>query len=147
MTEQNKKIAMYGAAALGIGIAAFFIFKPQSSTPGNGGIYDPTGNGGVTNPGQTVFNPSVIAERLYTAMVIVGTDEDEIFNALAGLSEPQYYQVAQKFGKRSYNSTTGTNHSFNPFTDLPLEPLKVWLKNELSTSDYETLRKRFPNYL
>ncbi|WP_035677916.1 hypothetical protein [Flavobacterium limnosediminis] len=149
MTPIQKQYALYGGIALAVGIAAWFIFKPTSTTTsGSYGSNDPTGNGGVLNPGTVVFNAKNIAEKLYNAMKDSGTDEDLIFNSLQGLSLTQFAQVIQAFGKRSYNSLYGNQINWNPlFGSLPLEPLQVWLKSELSAKSYETLRLRYSYYL
>lgn len=148
MTPQQKQYAIYGGVALAVGIAAYLIFKPTSTTAGSYGSNDPTGNGGILNPGGSVFNAANIADKLYNAMKSIGTDEDLIFNSLQGVSQTQFGQVIQAFGKKSYNSTYGNQINYSPWAgNLPLEPLQVWLKSELSDQSYETLRQKYSYYL
>jgi len=141
MTEKNKKIAQI---VIG-GVAAVVLFKlimPKTDT--SGGANDPTGNGGTaaTLPGGT-FNASVVAETLYDAMKNSGTNEAKIINALKYVTPAQFAQVVQKFGKRSYNKTLGNQYNLIPFTTLPLEPLQVWLENELSDEQYNILSLKY----
>lgn len=148
MTPVQKQYAIYGGVALTIGIVAWLIFKPTSTTSGSYGSNDPTGNGGILTPGGSVFSATNIAEKLYNAMKNSGTDEDLIFNSLQGVSQTQFGQVIQAFGKRSYNSLYGNQINYAPmFGSLPLEPLQVWLKSELSDQSYETLRQKYSYYL
>lgn len=147
MTPKQQQYAIYGGIAIVACFTAWMAFKPTSTVPGAYGSNDPTGNGGVINPGETVFNARNIAEKLYNAMKNTGTDEDLIFNSLQGVSQNQFGQIVLAFGRRSYNELYGNQINFNPIESLPLEPLQVWLKSELSDNSYETLRQKYSYYL
>lgn len=142
LTEQQKKYGLIGLGLLLAGTITYFAFKTPKADAG-GTQYDPTGNNGGTTGGSAgyVFNAVNVADTLHVAMKDSGTDEDAIFNVLAPLSQAQFATVIQKFGNRLYNDTLGNSTWGTP------QPLKHWLKEELSSSDYETLRKKFPNYL
>ncbi|RDI07043.1 hypothetical protein [Flavobacterium sp. AG291] len=140
MTDKEKKIALYAGVGL---VAVLLISRILPKTDKSGGIDDPTGNGTNTNIPGTTFNPSSVAETLYDAMKEMGTDEAKIMNALQYVNASQFAQVAAKFGKRSYNKTLGNQINPWPLTPLPLLPLQVWLENELSSSQYNTLRLKY----
>ena len=92
---------------------------------------------------KVAFNASKVAEAIYDAMKESGTNEIKIVNALKSVTLEQYKLVAQKFGKQSYNKTLGNQYNFNPFSSLPLEPLQVWLENELSDEQYNILSLKY----
>lgn len=140
MTDKEKNIAKI---AIG-GLAAFVLYKlVMPKTDNSGGSEDPTGNGSNTNVPGATFNASVVAEKLYEAMRKSGTNETAILNALMYVNPTQFAQVAAKFGKRSYNMTTGNQINYTPWTPLTLYPLQVWLENELSESQYNILRNKY----
>lgn len=139
ITQQQKKYALIGLGLLLAGTITYFALK-KPNTDNGGTQYDPTGNNTTGGTGY-VFNALNVAETLHTAMKDSGTDEDTIFNVLAPLSQAQFLTVIQKFGNRLYNDWTGNSIWGSP------QPLKHWFQQELSASDYETLRKKFPNNL
>jgi len=144
MTPKEKKYlnyGFYGVAAVGI----LYLIFAESKEDG-GGSEDPTGNG-TTVPGSTVFNAKAIAEKLYDAMKETGTKTQQILTALETVSQTQFGQVVTAFGRRSYNAQMGNQINFNPFFNLPLVNLKGWLEEELDAGNYDTLRKKYPNYL
>lgn len=137
MTPNQKKIA------IGAGAGIILLLLLSKGNDNSGAQTDPTGNGDVTNPDNTVqaFNSKTIADGLYDAMAGFGTDEEEIMNLLRTVTQTQFGKVVTSFGKRKYNTYTGS-------TELgSLQPLKVWLKEELATNEYNTLRLKYPNYL
>ncbi|QEE49606.1 annexin [Flavobacterium alkalisoli] len=144
MTKKNK-IVLGIVAGLAATVIIYNVVKKKTDISGNG---DPTGNGtGSTNP-SVPFNANTIAEKLYDAMKNTGTDEDAIFSALRNVTQAQFAQVVAAFKYRSYNSTAGNQINYIPWGDpLPLKDLPYWLKNELSSSDYQKLSLKFPNYL
>jgi len=131
---------------IGVGIAAglliIYLVTKSPSTTTNAGE-DPTGNG--SNPTGDVtpkFNAKAIADGLEAAMLVWdGTDETEIQNLLRNVNASQFAQIDKAFGKREYNSWTGFQLGGSD------QPLKVWLKEELSTTDYNLLRLKYPNSL
>lgn len=147
MTKKNK-IILGIAAGLAATVIIYNVVKKKTDISGTG---DPTGNGtgsaGSANP-SVPFNANTIAEKLYDAMKNTGTDEDAIFSALKNVTQVQFAQVVAAFQNRSYNSTTGNQINYMPWGDpLPLRDLPYWLKKELSSSDYQKLSLKFPNYL
>lgn len=149
MTAKESKNIKIG---VGVAAAAALIYYLSQGAPA-GSQSDPTGNGGIFNPGGSngggvaQFDANRVATILFDAMREMGTDRDAIFAALKNVNESQFTQVMQKFGKRSYNTTTGNQYNFFPITPLPLYDLPFWLKSELSTKDYGTLRAKYPNKL
>lgn len=145
MTAKNKKILVI-AAAVGAAVIIYHVVKTKTDTSGTG--YDPTGNGGSNGSSELPFNANSTAEKLYEAMRNTGTDEEAIFAALKNITQQQFAQVITAFQNRSYNSSMGNQVNYAPWSSsLPLKDLPYWLKNELSSSDYNKLRLRFPNHL
>jgi hypothetical protein len=90
-----------------------------------------------------VFSPSQKATALYNAMNIYnGTDEQTIIEELTGVTQNQFVLISKAFGLRNYNRLLG----YNTVGGASLS-LKTWLKEELSTADYNLLRKKFPMHL
>lgn len=137
----SKKTKIYIGVAVGA-VLIYFLTKSPSTTTANNGT-DPTGNSSNTT-GNSVptFNASTIADELETAMLVwYGTDTTSIQNLLRNVTSDQFAQVVTAFGNREYNTWTG-------FSTLgSLEPLKVWLNSELSSSDYNLLKLKYPNSL
>jgi hypothetical protein len=132
-----KTISKIGLSVLGLGVLAFAIFYKDNNpkyTYGNSGT--------IGNTGQA-FDAKTIANLLEKAMWdSFKTDESTIFQLLAPLSEAQFYNVMQAFGKRSYNTITGGNGITVWEYDL-----KTWLKSELNSGMYNTLQTKFYKYL
>jgi len=156
LTSNDKKILKYGGATIVVGSILYLMFYKKPAGDG-GASADPTGNGTVTNPGGTyTFDATKTANELYDAMKPTGfagwtglnpNERAKIFAALERVNQTQFGQVVQKFGRRSYNKTAGNQINYFPITPLPLEPLAVWLKNELDFEDYSLLKIKYPNYL
>jgi hypothetical protein len=128
-----------GAAVVAGFLALYFVFGKNKDN--SGANADPTTNS------VTPFNAKSTAESLFEAMKNSGTDEDAILETLKHINSVQFAQVVLAFGKRYYNTYTGNQYSFNPFSPLPALPLKTWLKEELSSSDYAILKLRYINNL
>ena len=135
MTKQQKYIVGGAVAAL----ALYLVFGKKSET-GNG--VDPTGNDGAPGSG-IVFDAAKVSEDLYRAMKEMGTDEEAIIQTLVPVSPAQFVQVVKVFGKKGYNVNTGTNWGIW----LEDYTLPEWLREELSTSDYNKLKIKYPNSL
>ncbi len=138
MTKQQKYI-LYGTAAIGV---LYLIFGKKADDGGGGGGVDPTGNEGPPGSGY-IFNPGKVANDLWRAMKDMGTDEEAIFQTLVPVTPAQFVKVVQAFGTAGYNMNTGTA------TGIWLEELTLpqWLREELSTSDYNKLKVKYPNSL
>lgn len=138
MEAKTKKIVLIAAGAVAAGTILYFVLRKKTDSTGE--ECDPTGNGGNCNQ----VDPSLVADQLYDAMKESGTDEQAILLALKNVNKTMFDQVIQKFGKQSYNKLLGNQIRINPFSSLPLEPLQVWLKNELTTSEYSKLKLKYP---
>jgi len=144
MTDKDKKWLLIGG---GVIAAIVVVSLVKGKTDTSGAASDPTGNGSA--PATTPFNAAYVSDTLLEAMRYGGTDEEAIINALKNVSPAQFKLVIADFAKQSYNSVMGNQINYFPITPLPLEPLKVWLKSELSASTYNTLRLKYQslNYL
>ena len=87
------------------------------------------------------FNAYEVAKVLEIAMDQYGTDEDTIMQTLSEISVAQMKKVIAAFGSKKYNTWTGDGYGVFSY------PLKVWLKEELSTSSYLTLKSKFKSLL
>lgn len=141
--KQQKKLIT------GLAIAGGLYMLYKIYTADNGGTpWDPTGN---TSPNPHVgsnFNAAKVANDLYEAMRYSGTDEEAIMQTLRYVTQDQFAKVVVAFGEKQYNRTLG--NQINPtawFTELPFVGLAGWLKNELSNSEYHTLKLKYPKYL
>ena len=138
ITKQHKIIGGVAAAML----AAYIIYRVASKKVDNSGSpYDITGNGSTT-PASANFSAASVAAVLYEAMRYIGTDEAKILNALKPLNAAQFQQVITAFGSRNYNTTTGNTTEYL-WNHIGKHPLHVWLKNELSGSEYKLLQQKF----
>lgn len=147
MTPNQLKYTKIGIAVV---IGGFIIYKMIPASDSTGGATDPTGNGTLpagSNPAFT-FNAQKVANDLYDAMKTANFSHGDIIPILQRVSQTQFGQVVTAFGKRKYNSITGNTYTdiFGIY-DLPAVDLKGWLKSELSTSDYNFLKLKYPNYL
>ncbi|WP_157499525.1 hypothetical protein [Flavobacterium commune] len=141
ITEQEKKNLTIGIAVAIGGIVLYTVLRPKTES-----FADPTGNGTYI-PGQVAFNAKSVAGSLYNAMKDMGTDEEAIIEILKPVNQTQFAQVVTAFGRKSYNTVTGNQYSFDPFSSLPLLGLKDWLFNELSGKEYAILRLKYPYHL
>lgn len=141
MTPQNKKIAIYSAVALGLGLVVYYVF---GNPEGGGSETDPTGNNGGSNPAlpTPVFNAKKVSLELFDAMNQMGTDEDTIISTLRTVTPSQFLQVIKAFGKERYTDYLGYKTSFGTERNL-----QYWLKAELSSQEYLNLKRKYPNSL
>ncbi|KGO84434.1 hypothetical protein Q763_01445 [Flavobacterium beibuense F44-8] len=138
MDAKTKKIIIATTGVIAAGTILYFVLRKK--TDNSGGECDPTGNG----QNCIQVNPSVVADSLYNAMKESGTDEEAILLALKNVNAIMFDQVIKKFGKQSYNKYLGNQINLTPWNPLPLEPLPVWLKSELTTSEYNKLKLKYP---
>lgn len=82
----------------------------------------------------------LVVTRLYEAMRIIGTNDTEIFYQLNGLGNDEFNHVYNKFGRRYYNKFKGTD-STDKIGDLL--DLIEWLRQELSSSKFDVVRRKF----
>jgi hypothetical protein len=96
------------------------------------------------------INAKEIATILYNAMKEANFTNTEkrktILTTLTGINEAQFSWIVKAFGSRFYNKLTG-NVYFALWQTPVKHPLKVWLKEELSESDYQLLKSNYPKYL
>lgn len=140
MTPQQKEYLKYGGIAVGTGLVVWFL--ASKSKESGGGQTDPTN--GNTGGGYSIpFNAASVAENLFQLMDGYGTKEDEIIAELTQVTQAQFGQVVQAFGKKPYY-LFGSNDWLGD-----LQGLKYWLQEELGvTSDYyRTLKLKYPSYL
>lgn len=140
ITDTQKKagiiIGLVGAVVLG-----YFVLRKNPDK--DGGTNDPTGNGSAGGDITPVFNAKAIADNLFALMDSYGTKEDEIVIELTNVSQFQFSEVINSFGKPPYY-LFGSNEWFGS----PLG-LVGWLKEELgvTSEEYRTLKLKYPNYL
>ena len=133
---QASKILPIAIGLTGVGI---FVLAISKSIKGKNSVVYLDDTGAQNEP---LFDAKSVADTLHEAMKSAGTDEDMIFEALTGISAMQFASVIKAFGYRLYNTYTGTSYmAVNKY------PLKTWLKEELSESDYKTLKNNFPKQL
>lgn len=133
--EANKILPI----AIGFAGVGIFVLAISQSIKGKNSVMYLDDTGAQSQP---VFDSKSVAETLHEAMKNTGTDEDMVFEALTGISPVEFASVIKAFGYRLYNTYTGTSYmAVNKY------PLKTWLKEELSESDYKTLKNNFPKQL
>lgn len=132
---KNKKPILI-TSALVVGVVAIVKLFPGKDTTGNG---EPVFDEPTNNDTQNGFTAIAIANKLYEAMKGVGTDESAILEALTPLTETMFSQVVEAFGKKSYLTITP------PF--VASGDLVHWLKSELTSSEYNRLKQKYPNVL
>ena len=147
MTPNQKNIA-YVAGGLVVALIGYNMFLKSDN---GGSAEDPTGNGGITNPGSGTgngasFNAVNVANALYDAMKTTGTNESKILTVLQNVNQPRFGEVVKAFGKKSYNDTFGNQINYGIFP-LPMHDLPYWLESELSEEEYNILFMKYPNYL
>ncbi|WP_395074557.1 hypothetical protein [Flavobacterium sp.] len=138
----SSKIIPISVGVAGLGILLFAI--AQTSKNKNANVY-------LNHALETEnLNVKEQATLLYEAMREVNFTNTEkrkaIFTALTGVTPLQFSLIVKAFGNRYYNTFTG-NTSFAIWQNPVKYPLKLWLKEELSNSDYQLLKSKYPKYL
>lgn len=136
---KNPKTVLYIGAGVVAIIAAYKLYK--AFFPGEEKLPDLDVD--YTQPISTISDAQaqLIAERLYNAMSGTGTDEDEIFDALSGLTVNDFVKVYDKFGMRQYSLFWG--NVGDPLTSGK-HHLITWLTNELNTDEINQLKAMIP---
>lgn len=139
---EASKLVPISVGVAGLGILLFAIAQANKDKNGNAYL-----NQGIV---ENSFNAKEIATVLYDAMKeanFTNTDKRKtIFTTLTGVSQAQFSLVIKAFGSRYYNTLTGNTY-FALWQTPVKHPLKVWLKEELSDSDYKLLKSNYPKYL
>jgi len=139
---EASKLLPISVSVAGLGILFFAIAQANKDKKGNAYL-----NQGIV---ENSFNAKEIATVLYDAMKeanFTNTDKRKtIFTTLTGVSQAQFSLVIKAFGSRYYNTLTGNTY-FALWQTPVKHPLKVWLKEELSDSDYKLLKSNYPKYL
>lgn len=139
---EASKLVPISISVAGLGILLFAIAQANKDKNGNAYL-----NQGTV---ESSFNAKEIATVLYDAMKeanFTNTDKRKtIFTTLTGVSQAQFSWVIKAFGSRYYNTLTGNTY-FALWQSPVKHPLKVWLKEELSDSDYKLLKSNYPKYL
>ena len=138
---ETSKILPISIGIAGLGMFLFAIAQVQKSRNANGYL-----DGGTS----LEFNPKEIAQTLYQAMKEANFTNTEkrktILTTLTGVPPEVFALVVKAFGNRYYNTLTGNTY-FAIWQTPVKHPLKVWLKEELSQSDYQLLKSKFPKQL
>ncbi|NHM07624.1 hypothetical protein G4D82_10355 [Flavobacterium sp. CYK-4] len=138
----SSKILPISVGVAGLGILLIAISQAKKDKNGNAYL-----NQGISTES---FNAKEIATVLYDAMKEANFTNTEkrktIFTTLTGVSQAQFSWVIKAFGSRYYNTLTGNTY-FALWQTPTKHPLKVWLKEELSDSDYNLLKSNYPKYL
>ena len=138
----SLKLLPISVTVAGLGILLFAITQANKDKNGNAYL-----NQGIDTES---FNAKEIATALYDAMKEANFTNTEkrktIFITLTGISQAQFSWVIKAFGNRYYNTLTGNTY-FAIWQTPVKHPLKVWLKEELSDSDYKLLKSSYPKYL
>lgn len=138
----SLKLLPISVTVAGLGIFLFAITQANKDKNGNAYL-----NQGIDTES---FNAKEIATALYDAMKEANFTNNEkrktIFITLTGISQAQFSWVIKAFGNRYYNTLTGNTY-FALWQTPVKHPLKVWLKEELSDSDYKLLKSNYPKYL
>lgn len=138
----SSKIVPISVGVAGLGILLFTI--AQTSKNKNANAY-------LDQASQTEnFNANEVVVTLYNAMKEANFTNTEkrktILTALTGVNQAQFSLIVKTFGNRYYNTFTG-NIYFAIWQTPVKYPLKLWLKKELSNSDYQLLKSKYPKYL
>lgn len=154
MTPAQLKNLKYGIG--GLAVVGLIYFATKDNGNSNLSVEDPTGNGDVTNPGNsTSFNAVKVANELYDEMKGIGfasvisgngDERDNIFSILKNVNQTQFGQVVSAFGKKGYNTTFGGTY-FAFWETAEYHTLPKILKTELLASDYASLKAKYPKYL
>jgi hypothetical protein len=139
---ETTKIIPISIGLAGLGIMLFAV--SQTSKNKKAGAYLDSSSTDAS------FNAKEVATMLYEAMKEANFTNTEkrktIFTALTGVTETQFSKVNTVFGNRYYNTLTGNTY-FALWQTPTKHPLKVWLKEELSTEDYQLLKSNYPKQL
>tara|TARA_R110002051_G_scaffold257435_5_gene316440 strand:+ start:29657 stop:30097 length:441 start_codon:yes stop_codon:yes gene_type:complete len=76
------------------------------------------------------------SDRLYIAMKDIGTDEEEIYSVLFGLTDSDFASIFNSFGLKRYFEGGGV--SSEGFVGVDRD-LLYWLRSELSKSDLDKI--------
>ncbi|MGC4041985.1 MAG: hypothetical protein QM710_14670 [Flavobacterium sp.] len=139
---ETPKIIPVTIGLAGLGVLLFAV--SQTSKNKKAGAYLDASSSDIG------FNAKEIAATLYDAMKEANFTNTEkrktIFTALTGVTEAQFSKIINVFGSRYYNTLTGNTY-FALWQTPTKHPLKVWLKEELSTEDYQLLKSNYPKQL
>lgn len=138
----SSKIIPISVGVAGLGLLLFAVAQVKK---------DKNGNAYWNESAETPkFNAKEVASTLYEAMKQANLTNTEkrktILTTLTGVSPLQFSLIIKAFGNRYYNTLTG-NTSFAIWQTPVKHPLKLWLKEEISASDYQLLKSNYPKYL
>ena len=138
----SSRIVPISVGVAGFGILLFAIAQARKDKNGNAYLDEASE---IQN-----FNGKEQATVLYEAMKEANFTNTEkrktILTTLTGVTPLQFSLIVKAFGNRYYNTLTG-NTSFAIWQTPVKHSLKVWLKEELSDSDYQLLKSKYPKYL
>lgn len=127
LSKHWVKIAVF----LGISITGYIVYKKLTDS-------NVTVNEDPEKEPSSISetNAKQIAEILYNAMYIIGTNTNDVLDALAGLNYNDFARVSKAFGKRSYIKSLGTDGNFLIGDKLGLVE---WIIEELNPSELSQL--------
>ncbi len=135
----NPKTILYAAAAVTVAAVGYKVYKKVfPAAPKRPELIE---DSNLAKSTLTDVQAQNIAEKLFTAMATVGTDEKAIFSALSGLNANDFLKVYNAFGMRQYSLFWG--NVGDPITS-DKHHLITWLANELSVSDAKKLEQKIP---
>lgn len=141
MEAITKKRILIGALAVAVGYGVYKLVQGKQNKGQEVLLSDTVSNSIGT------FSAKTIVADLLQAMNKNGTTDEDVYNALSGLTQEQFGQVFRAFGKRPYNKTLGMNTGNDTlFPSVPRD-LKYWLKSEFDDANYKLLRTKYPKYL
>ena len=130
----NNRSVIGDLALLGVvGVAGYFIFKKFNIAPGGGGAgYNPPKDNSTAR--ITATEATAIANKQFSAMADLGTNEQILFSSLNGLNGADLIKVFNAFGQKNYaasGSWFGAGYSLDLFG---------WYSEELGSSDLSKMR-------
>lgn len=134
--NDNKYNIILGATVLFGGyMLVRWLTKPRPSI-----TYDPS----KPQPTITVAQARFKANKLMSAMENPGTDENAIFETLAGMTYNDFAMISDAFGMKYYDKVIGAEGGWllNDEYDLT-----SWLRFELSNAELEQLHSVMPNVI
>lgn len=119
-------------------ISEFFSSLFSASTPVDQTVLDESG------ALISDIRANSIAEALYNSMNQLGTDEAVIFESFKGLNDGDFAKVYNAFGLRPFIEFIGVGTDDN-MLGVNMD-LIGWLKHDLTSSEYISLRRAFPSF-
>lgn len=136
---QKYKKEIHTVGGIALAIVTLAIILPKKDTTGNGGrTTDHQGN--LLDPSGNIFKPQEVAQQLYNVMSSWGKDSATVLDILKKrVPANGFNDLKSAFGTPQYNWLTGGT-ALGSNRDLIF-----WLKEELTSEHYITVKSLFPN--